>query len=104
MKPVLPQLGDDRSAAIAFVNRRKHSGTPMDISVNLASVGLTHLSGYSVMELFDGIDLGVIYPHQNLTVSVNPSGQCNNKCIIAFSCRYDYYFGLNHPLNNDVVG
>ena len=74
LKPVLPQVGNDRSAAIAFVNRRI-DGIIRDISVNLESVGLTHSAGYSVMELFDDTNLGIYYPNQTLSVRVNPTGK-----------------------------
>lgn len=66
-------MGNDRSAAIAFVNRRI-DGIIRDISVNLESVGLTHAAGYSVMELFDDTNLGIYYPNDTLSVRVNPTG------------------------------
>ena len=74
LKPVLPQIGADRSAAIAFVNRRI-DGIIRDISVNLESVGLTHAAGYNVLELFDNTNLGIFLPNQTLTVRVNQTGK-----------------------------
>lgn len=73
LKPVLPESAGDRSAAVAFVNRRT-DGIPRDISLNLTSVGLVHPAGYQVKELFDGADLGLYRPGEILTVRVNPTG------------------------------
>jgi len=73
LKPILPEVGNDRSAAVAFVNRRV-DGIARDITLNLRADGLNHAQGYQVKELFDGQDLGVYTPDMNLTVRVNPTG------------------------------
>ena len=74
LKPVLPQINEQLSASIAFVNRRT-DGLPRNISVVLEQVGLHLSSGYHVQELFDGKDLGIYYPHETLSVKVNVTGR-----------------------------
>lgn len=78
MKPVQPSLGDNRSAALAFLNRRT-DGTPTRVSIVLRDAGLTSTSGYKVQEMFDGLNLGIFHPDNTLTVVVNPSGNENFK-------------------------
>jgi len=73
LKPVLPEVNEQLSASIAFVNRRT-DGLPRNISVVLEQVGLHLASGYHVQELFDGKDLGIYYPHEMLSVKVNVTG------------------------------
>lgn len=82
VKPVQPSLGDHRSAAIAFLNRRT-DGTPTRVSIVLRDAGLTSTSGYKVQELFDGLNLGIYRPEDTLTVVVNPSG--NKKVLFTKS-------------------
>ncbi|KAI9553546.1 hypothetical protein GHT06_021464 [Daphnia sinensis] len=81
VKPVQPSLGNNRSAAIAFLNRRT-DGTPTRVSIALSDAGLTSTSGYKVQEMFDGLNLGIYHPDNTLTVVVNPSGVVMVKCTI----------------------
>lgn len=70
----MPQVGNSKSAAVAFVNRRT-DGIARDISLDLTAAGLTHPEGYDVLELFDGVDLGRFPPSSTLTARVNPTGK-----------------------------
>lgn len=74
VKSVLPSVGSERSAAVAFLNRRT-DGTPTRVSVVLSDIGLSFNDGYEVLELFDGKELGFYKPDDKLTVMVNPSGK-----------------------------
>lgn len=73
VKPIQPSVGSERSAAVAFLNRRT-DGTPTRVSVVLSDIGLAYKDGYQVHELFDGKELGFYKPSDKFAVMVNPSG------------------------------
>lgn len=61
------------SASVVYFNRRPY-GTPDTITKTLKDMGLNSPNGYKVRNLFDGVDMGVLLPNQQLSVKVNPSG------------------------------
>jgi len=79
VKHVLPKIGGSHSAAVVIFNRRT-DGTPTHVSTTLRHLGLHLSSGYQVVELFDGLDLGVRRPDDLLSFNVNPSGVVMVKC------------------------
>ena len=68
-RPILPK----GSLAVAIVNGN-NKGTPRTAVVQMKELGLSHTAGYNVTETFDGIDLGLLRPHDSIAVEANPSG------------------------------
>ncbi|KAF2355717.1 Glycoside hydrolase family 27 [Trinorchestia longiramus] len=85
-RPISPVEQDFYSYAIAFLNRRT-DGTPSEVSVTLAELGLTYPGGYSITDLFDGVNYGVVEPSKRFKVDVNPSGVVLVRCDLAPSFR-----------------
>jgi len=75
-RPVLPTYKNgiilETSYAVAWLSRWTE-GTPLKVSSNLTSMGLTNPSGYEATDLFSGRILGKFKPSDNFTGSVNPT-------------------------------
>ncbi|GLG93367.1 hypothetical protein R5R35_013776 [Gryllus longicercus] len=72
-RPITPIYQNYFSYAVAFVNRRT-DGTPSDIAVTLRELGLSYPGGYSVEDLYEDVNYGVLTPQTKIKVKVNPSG------------------------------
>ncbi len=47
---------------------------PLQVSVTLKELGLDHVEGYHITDLYDDYDYGVVTPDRRFKVDVNPSG------------------------------
>ncbi|KAK7576751.1 hypothetical protein V9T40_013037 [Parthenolecanium corni] len=72
-RPITPIFQNYFSYAIAFLNRRT-DGTPSDVAVTLAEMGLLAPGGYRIEDLYEDVDYGVLSPQTKIKVKVNPSG------------------------------
>lgn len=72
-RPILPVYKGKYSYAIVFLNRRT-DGTPSEVSVTLRELGLDHVDGYHITDLYDNYDYGIVTPERRFKVDVNPSG------------------------------
>ena len=91
----MPVFRGKYSYAIVFLNRRT-DGTPSEVislytlsefdqtklvfssgrqvSVTLNELGLDHVDGYHITDLYDDYDYGIVTPERRFKVDVNPSG------------------------------
>ncbi|KAA0202006.1 hypothetical protein HAZT_HAZT004337 [Hyalella azteca] len=72
-RPITPVDQNYYSYAIAFLNRRT-DGTPSEVSVKPAELGMTYPNGYTVTDLFSGVKYGLVNPKNIFKADVNPSG------------------------------
>lgn len=98
-RPISPVRQNYYSYAIAFLNRRT-DGTPSDVSVTLKELGLQHPGGYTVEDLYEDVNYGVLTPQTKIKVKVNPSGVVILRCDlhvedIFVSNQYTEYSPLN---------
>ena len=66
-KPIEPE------GSWAFVIFNTEGAMPSVVAVKLSDLGMKNPAGYSVMEVFDGVDVGKKKPSDVLRVSVNPT-------------------------------
>jgi alpha-N-acetylgalactosaminidase len=72
-RPIMPVQKGKYSYGIVFLNRRT-DGTPSEVSVTLKELGLDHVTGYHITDLYDDYDYGIVTPERRFKVDVNPSG------------------------------
>ena len=48
------------------------------VSVTLKELGLDHVDGYHITDLYDDYDYGIVTPDRRFKVDVNPSGSESN--------------------------
>ncbi|GLG93369.1 Probable alpha-galactosidase A, partial [Gryllus bimaculatus] len=75
IRPVTP-VGYTHSYAVALASNRVY-GDPYIYSVRLNEIGLTNPAGYNFKDLYGDKEC-ILYPHQNLTVRINPSARVEN--------------------------
>jgi hypothetical protein len=54
----------------------------MQVSVTLKELGLDHVTGYHITDLYDDYDYGIVTPERRFKVDVNPSGSEFNEITI----------------------
>lgn len=75
------------------------------MSVTLSELGLTYKGGYTISDLFDGVNYGVVEPEKRFKVDVNPSGVVLVRCdVAATSRRRSNSNDLSSFHNNNVFG
>ena len=112
----MPVLRGKYSYGIVFLNRRT-DGTPSEVrskmcynllatafspswllflpqvSVTLKELGLDHVDGYHITDLYDDYDYGIVTPDRRFKVDVNPSGsewKMPDCALIQYSLRMLY--------------
>jgi len=66
----------------AFVAFNSAGGVPSVVTVKLSDLGMQNPAGYDVTEVFDGVDIGIKKPSDELKVSVNPTGVFFGKAVV----------------------
>ncbi|GFS97436.1 alpha-N-acetylgalactosaminidase [Trichonephila clavipes] len=79
IRPISPLSGNGKySYAVVFFNRRTLGG-PVEVSANVGSLGLDSVNCYDVNDVFSAENSEKYCPSDNITLTVNPSGNLGGR-------------------------
>ncbi|TRY68866.1 hypothetical protein TCAL_05076 [Tigriopus californicus] len=73
VKQVLPMANGNTSGAVVIMYRG-NDGTPVEVEFTPEQIGLSHFNGYTMFEVFENEELGLVMPAETVKVKVNPNG------------------------------